>query len=62
MDIKLRYAERAARLSLQMEGIDDPLARRLLEALVDAFYQQAGKDLERVAQRLSIHPMNRIAH
>jgi hypothetical protein len=45
-----------------MEGIDDPLARRVLEALVDALYQAAGKDLERVAQQLSIHSISRTAH
>jgi hypothetical protein len=40
-----RYRDRADRLRLVMEAIDDPIARLMLAALADAFEEAAAEHL-----------------
>jgi hypothetical protein len=53
MQRREEYSLRASRLHAQVGGIDDPVARVMLCALIDALHEAAGEDLQWEGQKPS---------
>jgi hypothetical protein len=56
-----RYRDRADRLRLLTQAIDDPIARLMLTALADAFEEAAAEDLHQDGDT-AIRPIRKSSH